>query len=91
MLGVRKAGDLKESEELKHLLEKTVKFTSSVVACPVKPHEIWEAYNTIYLTSIMYHLASTSFSFEELERLHKTLFPRLLYPDSGTKAAFRER
>eukprot|EP00978_Attheya_sp_CCMP212_P010292 scaffold24832_cov55-Attheya_sp.AAC.1 len=59
MLGVRKAGDLKESEELKHLLEKTVKFTSSVVACPVKPHEIWEAYNTIYLASIMYPLAST--------------------------------
>ena len=40
MLGVRKAGNLKESDEFEHLLEKTWKFTSSVIACPVKAHEI---------------------------------------------------
>eukprot|EP00978_Attheya_sp_CCMP212_P029418 scaffold104451_cov75-Attheya_sp.AAC.2 len=34
MLGVRKAGDLSENDEFDHLLEKTQKFTKSVIACP---------------------------------------------------------
>ena len=78
MLGVKKAGDLNERDELKHLLAKTEKFTKSVVACPIRVHEIWTAYNTIYLASVTYPLASTSFLFDDLEELHKTLFPRLL-------------
>eukprot|EP00978_Attheya_sp_CCMP212_P011651 scaffold28851_cov56-Attheya_sp.AAC.6 len=68
IVGVLKAGDLKERAEFKHLLNKTLKFTCSIVACPVRPHEIWKAYNTIYLASIMYPLASKSLSFKELEK-----------------------
>ena len=78
MLGVWKTGDLSEKDELTHLLGKTEIFTKSIIVCPVKVHGIWTAYNTIYLASVMYPPTSTSLSFEELETLHKKLFPRLL-------------
>jgi hypothetical protein len=87
MLGVRKAGNLTESDEFKHLFEKTAKFTSSVIACPVKAHEIWEAYNTIYIPSVTYPLATTSLQFSQVEQLHKQLLPKLL-PRMGYQHCF---
>jgi hypothetical protein len=78
MLGVRKAGNLTDTDESNHLLEKIAKFTSSVITCPVKAHKIWEAYNTIYLLSITYPLATTSLQFNQVKTLHKQLIPRLL-------------
>eukprot|EP00978_Attheya_sp_CCMP212_P015193 scaffold39147_cov55-Attheya_sp.AAC.6 len=65
MLGVRKARSLQDTTEYNHPHKKTKKFICAIIACPVRPHEIWEAYNTMYLPSITYPLASTSLDFTQ--------------------------
>jgi hypothetical protein len=78
MLGVRIAGNLQYTTEYNHLHKKTKKFICAIIACPVQPHEIWEAYNIMYLPSVTYSLASTAMEFAQFEALHQLLFPRLL-------------
>ncbi len=87
MLGVQKAGNLQEKTELEHLLQKTQKFTCAIIACPVQPHEVWEAYNTMYIPSVTYPMGSTSFDANEIKTLHVALLPRLL-PQLGIASTF---
>ena len=78
MLGVQKAGNLQEKTEFTHLLQKTQKFAKAITACPVKSHEVWEGYQAIYMPSIKYSLATTSFVTKDFQQLHSALLPSLL-------------
>ena len=78
MLGVQKAGNLQEKTEFTHLMQKTQKFAKAITACPVKSHEVWEGYRAIYIPSIKYSLATTSFVTKDFQKIHSALLPSLL-------------
>eukprot|EP00957_Ditylum_brightwellii_P201557 15326220-Ditylum_brightwellii.AAC.2 len=56
MLGVCQAGSLQMDTELEHELGVTLKFRCAIAVCPLKKHEVFIAYRTMYISSGTYSL-----------------------------------
>eukprot|EP00957_Ditylum_brightwellii_P068377 5190977-Ditylum_brightwellii.AAC.1 len=78
MLGVRQAGSLQMNSKFDIQLAKTVKVSLAIVACPLKRHEVFLGYRTVYIPSLTYGFAATSFTEKQHDKLIVTLNPRLL-------------
>ena len=61
MLGVIKTCSMNDSKEFNYLLAHTKTYAKASIVCPLKPHEIWIGYRTIYNACISYPLSSTYF------------------------------
>eukprot|EP00957_Ditylum_brightwellii_P109862 8379675-Ditylum_brightwellii.AAC.2 len=60
MLGVKKQAALEEIKEYGLLLDRSITYVDAICTCPLKPHEAWLSYKTVYLLAILYLLSTTS-------------------------------
>eukprot|EP00957_Ditylum_brightwellii_P008918 675341-Ditylum_brightwellii.AAC.1 len=67
MLGVHKSFTLDKVTEMKAISTKTKRFTRALVSCPLKKHEVWKIYNTVYIPSVKYFLGTTAIEDKYLE------------------------
>ena len=77
-LGVMKAADLSQTEELKHLKQKAQKFTKALVACPLTHLHAWLAYTTVYIPGTTYSSPTTSLTEAQCVELQAIIKPVLL-------------
>eukprot|EP00957_Ditylum_brightwellii_P104026 7925483-Ditylum_brightwellii.AAC.2 len=58
MLGI-KAVNLDDADEFQLLLDKTRMYIKATAAYPLKPHEVWLGYQTVYKPCLQYPLSTT--------------------------------
>ena len=78
MLGVIKACTMNDSKEFEYLLSHTKTYAKASIVCPLKPHEIWIGYQTIFNACISYPLSMTSLSDTQITQLHRAIILRTL-------------
>eukprot|EP00957_Ditylum_brightwellii_P061278 4650173-Ditylum_brightwellii.AAC.1 len=49
------------------------RFTRTLVSCPLKKHEVWKIYNTVYIPSVKYSLGTTAIEDKYLEDIQRLL------------------
>eukprot|EP00978_Attheya_sp_CCMP212_P014792 scaffold37878_cov107-Attheya_sp.AAC.2 len=77
-LGVMKAADLSQKDELDYLKLKAQKCTKALVACPLTNLHAWLAYMTIYIPGTTYSSPTTSLTEEQCKTLQAIIKPALL-------------
>eukprot|EP00957_Ditylum_brightwellii_P000253 19663-Ditylum_brightwellii.AAC.1 len=78
MLGVCQEATLQMTAEFDQQLGKMLKFTCAITACPLKQHECYIGYRLVYIPSVTYGFATTSFAETQYDKLTATLNQRLL-------------
>eukprot|EP00957_Ditylum_brightwellii_P151428 11532071-Ditylum_brightwellii.AAC.1 len=78
MLGIQKSAMLCEKEEMKYIKSKAQRYVKAISSCPLRKHEVRLSYQTVLNSSLPYSLATTSFTAEEFNEVHKIITPIIL-------------
>jgi hypothetical protein len=77
-LGVFKAADLSQTEELKYLKEKAHRFAKTLVSCPLSHMHAWLSYWTVCIPGLTYLSSTTSLNEKQCTQLEKIIKPSLV-------------
>jgi hypothetical protein len=70
-LGVFKAADLSQKQEIKYLTSKANKFARALIVCPLGHFHSWLAYFTVFIPGVTYSFPTTSLTEDECTKLEK--------------------